>query len=123
MFITFSSLYSFKGTHGGFLDLSYIQFFDFAYSDKVVHFMFYSIAGILGCLYLFKAFPQKSMLKSRQIVLVVSLVFFGIIIEVVQEVFTTSRSGDFLDALANSIGVFCGVFIINALFHGQRRLK
>lgn len=115
MFVTFSSLYAFKGTHVGF--------FNFSYGDKIVHFIFYFIAGVLGLMYLSKAESDDSLQRTKLLKLVIFLILFGTVIEVIQETFTATRTGDIADALANSIGAICGVFIINALFYGQRRLK
>ncbi len=115
VFVTWSSLYSFEGT-----DLST---FNIPNGDKLVHFTFYFVAAALGFLYLTEMPKGKVGFKTGLMSLIVSLMFFGIIIEVVQQAFTSNRSGDVFDALANSIGVICGVVVLYALFYEQRRLK
>lgn len=115
MFVTFSSLYAFKGSHSGFLN--------FSHSDKIVHFMFYFIGGVLGLKYCSAIEDNINTNGNTLFKLVLSLILFGVIIEVIQETCTETRSGDILDVLANSLGVFCGVYMVNALFVKQRRLK
>ncbi len=115
VFVTFSSLYSFKrGDMGSF---------NIPNGDKIVHFIFYSVAAGLGFMYLKASDQGRPVALKKLISLLISLVLFGIIIEVLQEVCTSTRSGDIFDALANSTGAICGIFTAKALFHGQRRLK
>ncbi len=52
-----------------------------------------------------------------------SIIGFGVIIEVLQHVFTTNRMADILDALANSIGALCGASVVKYLFSERRTLK
>ncbi len=53
----------------------------------------------------------------------IAVIIYGIIIEVIQGVFTVERTGDIYDALANSIGALCGAVTIKLLFSGKRQLK
>jgi len=115
LIILFLSLYSFRGNR--------IITFDISNLDKVVHFVFYFIAGALGFLYLKELWATGKVPMSKLSRLAIFLIIFGIIIEVIQEKFTTVRSGEFYDALANGIGAICGVFILYALFYRQRGLK
>jgi VanZ family protein len=115
VFVTFSSLYSFEGD-----DLSS---FNIPYGDKIVHLVFYFVAGILGFLFFHEHKETRTLFKKVLMLIVVFLVVFGIIIEVVQERFTMNRSGDVFDALANSIGAIGGVTAMYFLFYSQRWLK
>ncbi len=115
VFVTFSSLYSFEG--------SGLSKFNIPYGDKVVHFTFYFVAAVLGTLFFIETKDKKSTLIKYLKILALALIFFGIIIEVIQGVMTVNRSGDVFDALANSIGVILGIFVIFAQFQGQRGLK
>lgn len=115
VFVTFSSLYSFEGD-----DLSS---FNIPYGDKIVHFVFYFVAGTLGFLFFHEQKGTRVLFRNVLMLIVVFLVFFGIIIEVVQERFTMNRSGDVFDALANSIGAIGGVTAMYFLFYSQRWLK
>ncbi|EAR02219.1 hypothetical protein FB2170_03010 [Maribacter sp. HTCC2170] len=115
VFVTFSSLSSFEDDG--------LSSFNIPNGDKIVHFVFYFVATILGSLYLVhRDFKKQNTRKSRTI-LAFSLIIFGIIIEVIQEKMTANRSGELLDALANSAGVILGFLFILARFHGQRGLK
>jgi VanZ family protein len=115
VFVTFSSLYSFEG--------SGLSKFNIPYGDKVVHFIFYFVAAVLGSLFFIETKEEKSMLIKYLKILALSLIFFGIIIEVIQETMTVNRSGEVFDALANSIGVILGIIGIFTQFQGQRGLK
>ena len=115
VFVTFSSLYSFEG--GG------LSKFNIPYGDKVVHFTFYFVAAVLGSLFFVETKEKNSLRIKYFIILALSLIFFGIVIEVIQETLTVNRSSDVFDALANSIGVILGIIAIFTQFQGQRGLK
>lgn len=55
--------------------------------------------------------------------MVVFTVVYGIIIEVLQYTMTENREGDFLDAMANALGGFCGAIATKWYFSTQRGLK
>lgn len=115
VFVTFSSLYSFKRmkprTHL------------IPHGDKLVHFTFYFVAVILGVFFLRELTKGKMKYLKAMIVMCCSMVFFGVIIEVIQHIFTSNRSGDIYDALANSVGAICGIAVVNCLFSKRRTLK
>ncbi len=115
VFVTFSSLYSFEGD-----DLSS---FNIPHGDKIVHFVFYFVAAALGFLFFHEQKGTGALFRNVLMLIVVFLMFFGIIIEVVQERFTMNRSGDVFDALANSMGAISGVSAMYFLFYSQRWLK
>ncbi len=115
VFVTFSSLYSFEDDE--------ISNFNIPYGDKVVHFTFYFVAAVLGSLFFVETKKEKSKFIKYLKILALSLIFFGIVIEVIQEAMTVNRSGDVFDALANSIGVILGIIAIFTQFQGQRGLK
>jgi VanZ family protein len=68
--------------------------------DKVVHFIFYFVFVMVWFYY------QKSKSPTTKIGLqiVAIAVFYGILMEICQSVFTTKRIADVYDALANSAG-------------------
>jgi VanZ family protein len=73
----------------------------FGASDKFIHF------GAYACL----AFMYAGVVERRywgRVVL--GLLLFGGAIEFAQELLTASRSGEWLDMVANAIGVMAGVF-------------
>ena len=82
-------------------------------NDKIVHFSFYFILTLL-----FLRSLKKEIKNKYAIVMVLSFVY-GIIIELLQDNFTSSRKGDFYDVIANLTGIVCAImlnkFIINRI--------
>jgi VanZ family protein len=78
-------------------------------ADKLVHVLIYFILVNLWSLY----FYVKNNLKFENkwiLILLFSVLFYGIIIEITQELFTDSRSADILDVAANFLGALLGIF-------------
>jgi VanZ family protein len=74
--------------------------------DKVVHFFFYFFFVFLWT----KALDLKR--RNQQLCILVIAIIYGIIIEVFQDVFTSTRTADFLDVVANSIGAISGLVFL-----------
>jgi len=91
-------------------DIPQASWLDIPNKDKIVHFTFYFIFTLLWV----RVIGQNSRFTSKQIRLYVFLAaaFFGGIIEMCQGLFTTERSPDILDALANAIGSAISVIIL-----------
>lgn len=53
--------------------------------------------------------------KKVKYLIILSCILFGIIIEVLQHTLTNYRTGDYLDVVANSIGVLLGLFVFNQI--------
>lgn len=115
MFVTFSSLYSFDGVH--------ISRFNIPHIDKIVHFTFYFVACVLGVFFLRERAGGKIQLRKALLIMTLLTISFGILMEVLQYSFTTQRSGDILDGLANTVGSFSGAIFTKFSFSGKRRLK
>jgi VanZ family protein len=115
VFVTFSSLYSFRGIRP--------RSFSIPHADKMVHFTFYFVACILGVFFLRELTKGGMRFKKALLAMTLSMIAFGVIIEVLQQVFTLNRQGDFLDALANSVGALCGAVLVKRLFSNGRTLK
>ena len=79
-------------------------------ADKYVHFTFHFVFVNLWFLY-FNYKNQKNIIKLG-IFIFISSVLFGVLIELVQRVFTITRKGDFLDILANISGAFSALALI-----------
>jgi len=71
----------------------------FQFWDKMQHAFGFAMLGITG------AFTFPKSLKG----LCTGLIFYGAAIEVMQATLTTTRSGDILDCVADSIGIFIGL--------------
>ena len=74
-----------------------------SFADKIFHSITYLVLTFLwfySFVYRFKIERMKALIYASVI-----SVAFGIIIEVLQEILTETRSADLLDVLANSLGV------------------
>jgi len=103
-FITYLSLASFSGP-----DTGLFFGFDIPHVDKVAHFIFYLTASFLGVFFLREKGEWGIKLSRALLLMFLGTVVYGILIEVLQHIFTTSREADIFDALANSFGSLLGV--------------
>ena len=115
LLITILSLYSFEGFDTKKISIPHL--------DKLVHFVFYFIAAILGSMLIKERTKGQFNLSGTVIISMVVVIIYGIVIEVIQNTFTNYRSGDLYDVLANSLGAFFGGGIIFILFLGKTPLK
>jgi VanZ family protein len=96
------------------LDLDDVEEIIPSFSDKIFHFLAYIVFTLLWFNSFFFRFKFNKT-KSVLLAILVSSVF-GIIIEVLQQVITTSRSFDLKDILANLLGVLIAAILINNYF-------
>lgn len=54
--------------------------------------------------------------KQQKLLVVFCCILFGIIIEILQHTITNYRTGDYLDVIANSLGVLFGLLVFNQIF-------
>ena len=80
-------------------------------ADKYVHFTFHFVFTLLWFLYFNTKNKNESTVKLLFKVFLASL-FYGIIIEISQSLFTTTRQGDIFDVFANASGSIVAVIII-----------
>ena len=80
------------------------------HDDKIFHALVYSVFVVL----VFNYLQIKKVVGAIWIAMIVSFIY-GTIIEILQEVLTTTRTFDFYDILANAIGVIIGFYIIQIL--------
>ena len=73
--------------------------------DKLVHFIMYFSLTILWCL------ASESFYKSN-FKLLLSVIFFGFVLEIFQHILPFGRYFDSSDLLANSLGVIFGIIIL-----------
>lgn len=81
--------------------------------DKYVHFSFHFGFTLLWS-YCFIRIQKELIIKTVLNVFYVS-VSYGILIEILQSVFTTTRKGDIMDVLANTTGA--SIAVITLLFY------
>ncbi len=103
IFIAITSLVSLKGIKTVSLGISNF--------DKIVHFTSYFLLTLSWF------FAMQTLWKNRKtkIILIVSLISYGIIIEALQGGMTTHRQADVFDILANSLGVLQATFLFPRL--------
>jgi len=82
--------------------------------DKIIHFVFHFVFTTLWFLYLKKKFSSSNNINLLVVTLIVSFVF-GLAIEMMQQYFTTTRTADVFDVLANLFGSFLAVISIIVL--------
>ena len=79
--------------------------------DKVVHSFFHFMFTSFWFLFFKKQLNSPTVFKPL-VASVLFSIFFGITIEIAQELFTTTRKGDLFDVLANSSGAILAACII-----------
>ena len=79
--------------------------------DKLIHFVFHFVFTTLWFLYLKKKLIRLNNFRLLSYSLIGSFVF-GIAIELMQQYFTTTRTADIFDVLANLFGAFLAVLSI-----------
>ena len=84
--------------------------------DKYVHFLFYLVFVLVWFLYLVKT----KYLKSVKIIVLITALLYGIVMEICQGIFTNTRIPDVYDVLANSAGALTGIVSINFLFRNTK---
>jgi VanZ family protein len=72
--------------------------------DKIVHFTFYFVFVLLWLSFFNFVNPSS---KNKWLVLIAAILF-GVLMEIGQGVFTTTRTPDGFDVLANSVGAILG---------------
>ena len=77
--------------------------------DKLYHSFAYFTLTITWLLAFYKR-------QEKKIVIVISCIIFGIIIEILQTTLTVYRTGDYYDVIANSLGVLLALLIFNIFF-------
>ncbi|WP_024481850.1 VanZ family protein [Cellulophaga baltica] len=108
MCVTFLSLFSFKDVSTDGVDIPHL--------DKFVHFTFYFVFVVLGSLSYAEYKDVKKDFKKAAMLFCFIAIGYGMIIEVLQYVATTTRSGDVYDFLANSFGAFFGFIAVKTYY-------
>jgi VanZ family protein len=81
------------------------------FKDKLVHFTFYMMFVILWSLFFKKRKYNNKILFAA--------IGYGIAMEIFQKLFTTTRSADILDVIANSTGAIVGLLIITKILNNK----
>lgn len=89
--------------------------------DKVVHFSFHFIFTLLWIIYFYSSIQGNNKRKIRNVIL--SSFFFGVLIEILQGCFTTTRNADILDVVANSLGALTSGIVMYFILNRINKLK
>ncbi|WP_396602286.1 VanZ family protein [Algibacter sp. R77976] len=81
-----------------------------SFADKIFHFLAYGLFAVLWYLAFYYTFGFKK--KKALIYAFVLAVFFGIVIEILQDTMTATRALDVYDALANTLGALIASTLI-----------
>ena len=86
----------------------------FSAIDKVAHGLIYFILVNLWLLFFYKK-NHFQFDKKWVPILVLSVLLYGIIIEILQGLFTSTRSADFWDVVANLVGSLVGIYFFKMI--------
>lgn len=109
-------LYASALTIGSLVHVSGIPSLGYSFDDKIYHLTAYFLFTILVY-----NFCKEIQLVYALLISAASVIIYGIIIEVLQEVMTSYRTLDVYDALANTLGVVFATVIIR--FRNKLKLK
>ena len=87
-------------------DFPEVSFSDFFQLDKLIHTVIFMVG-----VYLFAVVLKKQQKIQFLRYVVISFIAYGLLLEVLQGLVFVERSADILDWLADTIGVFLGVWI------------
>lgn len=96
---------------------------DIPFSDKGYHFIFHCISMVLGGLAARHQFSINYGSKKVLKILLLALFCYGLLIEGLQAILPTGRSAEIGDVLANTLGLFAGIFFLKLLFKKTSLLK
>ena len=109
-------IYTLALTIGSLAQVGKISVVGSSFDDKILHLTAYFIFTALVFVYC-----EKLQLKHKILISALSVILYGIIIEVLQQVMTSYRTLDVYDVLANTLGVVFATIII--MFRKKLKLK
>lgn len=86
-------------------------FFSFKNADKIFH----ATAYFTLALSWFLTVKSSNTRVKSKLLIILGCIFYGIIIEVLQMTLTSFRTADYLDVIANSVGVLLALLIFNII--------
>jgi VanZ family protein len=113
IYFSISLIYSFTIVVLSLANLKDVDLIKFNASDKTYHTICYALMAFLWSFYCFERL--KVFKLTQKIILLLSVIGFGIIIEYLQLFLTDYRSFDWWDALANSVGAIIGLLIFSLI--------
>ena len=103
-------------------DMPKVSLVNIPHFDKIIHFLMYFI---LATIWLIDDYKQRTNFQLRKLVVVfISSAIYGISMELIQKLLVQERSGDLLDALANTFGLIVAFLLfINIYFYRTLLVK
>jgi len=103
-------------------DMPKVSLINIPHFDKIIHFLMYFI---LATIWLIDDYKQRTNFQLRKLVVVfISSAIYGISMELIQKLLVQERSGDLLDALANTFGLIVAFLLfINIYFYRTLLVK
>ncbi|HPW98074.1 MAG TPA: VanZ family protein [Flavobacterium sp.] len=90
-------------------------------TDKGVHFTFHFIFTLLWSMYVYSL--TKNINRKKILKVLIASFLFGVLIEIFQGCFTTTRQADVMDVLANTIGAISAGILIYFILKRIKKLK
>ena len=98
---------------GSFISTSGIPYL--AVSDKLIHFLFYAIFAVLLYMPIRISTKRANSFVLTCVIVFLTGFFLGTIIELVQHLVIDGRFGEYLDLLANTLGIVTALLICEIL--------
>ena len=112
LFLTAAILLTITIAIGSLISVTNVIQIKVSNSDKIIHLLAYFV---LTCSWLLAL--QQLLNNNKKLIFVgLGVIIYGIIIEALQGLLTTNRQADFIDILANSIGVITALFVFKSYF-------
>ena len=89
-------------------NLNKVGFFQINNIDKFIHFIFYFLLSVSFQSSLFRITLNK---KQQTLITLILVISYGLIMEVFQFYFTSDRSAELFDVMANTLGCILGILI------------
>ncbi|HUX96011.1 MAG TPA: VanZ family protein [Bacteroidales bacterium] len=88
-------------------ELNKVQFLNIPHFDKFAHFCMYFALMIVA---IFES--RKSLIGNRPLLLLAIYPFlYGVLMEILQEILTTTRNASIYDVIFNTLGIFISVLV------------
>ncbi|WP_340075298.1 VanZ family protein [Leptobacterium sp. I13] len=89
------------------------------HSDKITHIIFYNVMTLAWFFYF-----KTTKTKYKQIIAIsIAALIYGIIIEIIQAILPYGRTAEWLDGIANAIGVTLAILLLYTLPLKSKSLK
>ena len=99
-------------SNGGFVPHNFIG----VHTDKWGHAFIFSVQVYFLMLGFIKMWRYSFLINKIRLISVLIAAVFAIAIELIQHYFTTDRMGDYLDVIADFVGILCGLIMFHTVY-------